>query len=315
MSRLDRCQRGAGARDHRPLPEEEVGADPARAPVSQEQNGYVTEEAMRHVAELVDVTPAEVYGTASFYEMFRFEPTGKYLINICGTMSCALMGAHELMHHAEHVLGVKAGSTTADGLITLQHAECQAACTEAPTLQVNYRHRYRVTHEPTSTSSSTTCAPAGSTARSRRTARSVATASTSRPTRRSVPSHPDDVTTAPGLDRGRRRHDRTPSPYPVGARVLSAATGRRSSRRASSTTTPTRSSAITPPVATRACARRSTRRRPRSAKRSRSRRCSAAAAPASRPAPSGASRRRACGRATSSSTATSPSPAPTRTAS
>jgi NADH-quinone oxidoreductase subunit E len=113
--------------------------------LSQEQNGYVTDEAMRHVAELVEVTPAEVYGTASFYEMFRFEPTGKYLINICGTMSCALMGGHELLHHAEHTLGVRAGSTTDDGLITLQHAECQAACTEAPTLQVNYRHRYRVT--------------------------------------------------------------------------------------------------------------------------------------------------------------------------
>jgi NADH-quinone oxidoreductase subunit E len=79
--------------------------------------------------------------------MFRFEPTGKYLVNICGTMSCALMGAHELMHHAEEKLGVKAGSTTDDGLITLQHAECQAACTEAPTLQVNYRHRFRVSHD------------------------------------------------------------------------------------------------------------------------------------------------------------------------
>ena len=61
-------------------------------------------------------------------------------------MSCALMDAHELMHHAEDVLGIKAGSTTADGMFTLQHAECQAACTEAPTLQVNYRHRYRVTN-------------------------------------------------------------------------------------------------------------------------------------------------------------------------
>jgi len=115
--------------------------------LSQQQNGYVTEDAMRHVADLIDVTPAEVYGTASFYEMFRFEPTGKYLINMCGTMSCALMGAAELMHHAEHRLGIKAGSTTPDGLFTLQHAECQAACTEAPTLQVNYRHRYRVTTE------------------------------------------------------------------------------------------------------------------------------------------------------------------------
>jgi NADH-quinone oxidoreductase subunit E len=115
--------------------------------LSQQQNGYVTEEAMRHVAELIDVTPAEVYGTASFYEMFRFEPTGRYLINICGTMSCQLLGADELMHHAEETLGIRAGSTTADGLITLQHAECQAACSEAPTLQVNYRHRYRVTPE------------------------------------------------------------------------------------------------------------------------------------------------------------------------
>jgi NADH-quinone oxidoreductase subunit E len=115
--------------------------------LSQQQNGYVTEAAMRHVAELIDVTPAEVYGTASFYEMFRFEPTGRYLINVCGTMSCQLMGADELMHHAEETLGIRAGSTTADGLITLQHAECQAACSEAPTLQVNYRHRYRVTPE------------------------------------------------------------------------------------------------------------------------------------------------------------------------
>ena len=114
--------------------------------LSQEQNGYITQDAMRHIAELLDLTPAEVYGTATFYEMFRFEPTGRYLINVCGTMSCALMGGHELMHHAEEVLGIKAGSTTPDGLITLQHAECQAACTEAPTLQVNYRHRYRVTN-------------------------------------------------------------------------------------------------------------------------------------------------------------------------
>ena len=115
--------------------------------LSQQQNGYVTQDAMRHIADLIDVTPAEVYGTATFYEMVRFEPTGKYLINICGTLSCALMGADALMHHAEETLGVKAGSTTDDGLITLQHAECQSSCTEAPTLQVNYRHRFRVTPE------------------------------------------------------------------------------------------------------------------------------------------------------------------------
>jgi NADH-quinone oxidoreductase subunit E len=113
--------------------------------LAQQQEGYITNEAMRHIGELVGATSAEILGTATFYEMFKFEPVGKYLINICGTMSCALLGADELMHHAEHKLGIKAGSTTADGLFTLEHAECQAACTEAPCLQVNYRYRYRVT--------------------------------------------------------------------------------------------------------------------------------------------------------------------------
>jgi len=113
--------------------------------LAQEQDGYLTMEAVAHVAELVGATPAEVYGTATFYEMFKFEPVGRYLVNICGTMSCALMGAEELMHHAEHRLGIKAGGTTPDGLISLHHAECQAACTEAPCLQINYRYRYRVT--------------------------------------------------------------------------------------------------------------------------------------------------------------------------
>jgi NADH-quinone oxidoreductase subunit E len=119
--------------------------------LAQEQDGYVARDAMVHIGELVGVTPAEVYGTASFYEMFRFEPIGKYLINICGTMSCALMGAHDLMHRAEQKLGVKVGGTTSDGMVTLAHAECQAACTEAPCLQVNYRYRYRVTPDEVET--------------------------------------------------------------------------------------------------------------------------------------------------------------------
>ncbi len=113
--------------------------------LAQEQDGYVTNDAMAHIGELVGATSAEVFGTASFYEMFKFEPVGKYLLNICGTMSCALLGAEELMHHAESRLGIKMGSTTDDGLITLERAECQAACTEAPCLQVNYRYRYRMT--------------------------------------------------------------------------------------------------------------------------------------------------------------------------
>jgi NADH-quinone oxidoreductase subunit E len=113
--------------------------------LSQQQNGHVTNAAIAHIAELVGATAAEVLGTCTFYEMFKMEPVGKYLINICGTMSCALMGAAELIHRAEHTLGIKVGDTTDDGLFTLEQAECQAACTEAPCLQVNYRYRYRVT--------------------------------------------------------------------------------------------------------------------------------------------------------------------------
>lgn len=112
--------------------------------VAQQQDGYVTQEAIAHIAELVGATSAEVLGTCTFYEMFKMEPVGKYLINICTTMSCALMGAEQLVQHAEQHLGIKAGGTTPDGLFTLERAECQAACTEAPCLQANYRYRYRV---------------------------------------------------------------------------------------------------------------------------------------------------------------------------
>lgn len=115
--------------------------------LAQEQDGWVTDDAMVHLAELVGVTPAEVLGTCSFYEMFKREPVGKYLVNICHGVSCHLLGADELIAHAEKSLGVKAGGTSDDGLISIDVAECQAACTEAPCLQVNYRYRYRVTNE------------------------------------------------------------------------------------------------------------------------------------------------------------------------
>jgi len=113
--------------------------------LAQEQDGMVTDDAMAHLAELLDLTPAEVYGTATFYEMFKFEPVGRYCVNVCTNISCQLVGAWELLEHAEERLGVKSGSTTADGLFTLEDVECIAACTEAPALQVNYRYRYKVT--------------------------------------------------------------------------------------------------------------------------------------------------------------------------
>jgi len=114
--------------------------------LAQEQDGWLTEDAMENVAELVGVTPAQVIGTASFYEMFKSEPVGKYVINVCTNISCLLLGGESLLHHAEASLGVKPGSTTEDGLFTLEDVECIAACTEAPCLQVNYRYFYRVSN-------------------------------------------------------------------------------------------------------------------------------------------------------------------------
>ncbi len=113
--------------------------------LAQEQDGYVSTEAMAHIAELMGLTPAEVYGTASFYEMFKFEPVGRYCINVCTNISCQLVGGWELLEHAEEALGIKAGSTTPDQMFTLEDVECIAACTEAPALQVNYRYRNKVT--------------------------------------------------------------------------------------------------------------------------------------------------------------------------
>ena len=115
--------------------------------LAQEQDGYVADDAMAHIAELVGVTPAEVLGTCSFYEMFKREPVGDYLVNVCTNISCLLLGGEELLHHLEGRLGVKAGSTTPDGTFTLEDVECIAACTEAPCLQVNYRYFPNVTPE------------------------------------------------------------------------------------------------------------------------------------------------------------------------
>jgi NADH-quinone oxidoreductase subunit E len=115
--------------------------------LAQEQDGYLTEDAMEHVAELVGVTTAQVLGTASFYEMFKREPVGDYVVNVCTNISCMLRGGEDLLEHLEARLGIHAGSTTPDGKFTLEDVECIAACTEAPCMQVNYRYFHRVTHD------------------------------------------------------------------------------------------------------------------------------------------------------------------------
>jgi len=112
--------------------------------LAQEQDGHLTDEAMAHIGDLVGVTSAEVLGTASFYEMFKMEPVGRYMVNICTNIACQLLGGEELLHHAEQRLGIRPGQTTADGLFTIEDVECIAACTEAPCLQVNYRYFHKI---------------------------------------------------------------------------------------------------------------------------------------------------------------------------
>ena len=145
------------------------------------------------------------------------------------------------MHHAEERLGIKAGGTTPDGLFTLEHAECQAACTEAPCLQVNYRYRYRVTHRATRRAVRRPARrarldgeipPHGTLARVRQhipADRGVGAA----PTRRTSPGRPPWIP-APAPEGARTSMHAAVPPYPARAPASSPATGRRSSPRASS---------------------------------------------------------------------------------
>lgn len=107
--------------------------------LAQAQDGWLTPEAMEEVAELTGVTPAEVRGTASFYDMLHTEPVGRYVLAVCTNIACLLAGADELLEQAADHLGVAVGQTTEDGLFTLEEAECLAGCDAAPCVQVNHR--------------------------------------------------------------------------------------------------------------------------------------------------------------------------------
>jgi NADH-quinone oxidoreductase E subunit len=115
--------------------------------LAQEQDGWLRPEAIEEIAELVEITPAEVLGTASFYEMLRTQPVGSYVISVCTNIACMLRGAHELVAHAERTLDVRTGGTTSDAMFTLEEAECIADCGRAPCLQVNHRFVGDVTAE------------------------------------------------------------------------------------------------------------------------------------------------------------------------
>ncbi|HWC13108.1 MAG TPA: NAD(P)H-dependent oxidoreductase subunit E [Actinomycetota bacterium] len=109
----------------------------------QSVEGYVSEDGMREVAEILDLTPAQVLASASFYTMLKKRPQGEYLISICRNISCTHLGARRVIEAAEEALGIHAGETTADGRFSLEAAECLGTCDGAPSMQINYEDFYR----------------------------------------------------------------------------------------------------------------------------------------------------------------------------
>jgi NADH-quinone oxidoreductase E subunit len=105
--------------------------------IAQEQQGYLTRNAMRHVAEVIRCTPAEVEDVVSYYVMFFTRPTGKYILQVCRTLSCALRGAERVTEALSAELGLQPGETDAKREFTLLEVECLGACDKAPVVGVN----------------------------------------------------------------------------------------------------------------------------------------------------------------------------------
>ena len=105
--------------------------------IAQRQFGWLPQEVLEYVASRLSMPVARVTGVASFYTMFKFRPTGKYHIQICRNLSCAMFGAERITERICKKLGVKIGGTTKDNLFTVDQVECLAACGIAPAVQVN----------------------------------------------------------------------------------------------------------------------------------------------------------------------------------
>jgi NADH-quinone oxidoreductase E subunit len=106
----------------------------------QDQQGYLTASAIRHVAPILDLTPAEVEDVASYYVMFFKEKVGKYVLQVCRTLSCALAGAERVTEALSEKLGIAPGETDASGMFTLLEFECLGACDRAPVVMMNNEH-------------------------------------------------------------------------------------------------------------------------------------------------------------------------------
>lgn len=104
----------------------------------QAEQGHVSREGMQEVADILDLTTAEVEAVATFYTMFKKAPAGRWLLSVCTNVSCALAGGRELYDRAVEELGEGAREATPDGLFTVEEVECLGACDQAPVVQVNY---------------------------------------------------------------------------------------------------------------------------------------------------------------------------------
>jgi NADH-quinone oxidoreductase subunit E len=113
--------------------------------LAQERYGWLSPEAFREVAEGLGETPAYCMAVASFYDMFHLEPVGTHLVEVCTNVSCALVGAQQVLEAFESELGVRAGQTTPDGNVTLRTIECAGGCGWGTVVAVDHRYRERLT--------------------------------------------------------------------------------------------------------------------------------------------------------------------------
>ncbi len=111
--------------------------------MAQEEHGWLPVEVMNEVAEVLDIQAIEVYEVATFYTMFHLKPVGKYVIEICRTGPCCLVGAEKIIQYLKEKLNIEIGETTADGLFTLKTVECLAACGQGPVLQIGPEYIYQ----------------------------------------------------------------------------------------------------------------------------------------------------------------------------
>jgi NADH-quinone oxidoreductase subunit E len=115
--------------------------------MAQEEHGWLSPEALREVADALDLTPAYCKAVASFYDMFHLEPVGEHLVEVCTNISCALVGAQQVLEAFEEELRVKTGGTTEDGAVTLRALECAGGCGWGTVVAVDHRYREPVKPE------------------------------------------------------------------------------------------------------------------------------------------------------------------------